>query len=65
MQIIEQGQERLFILTRQDKVIAFFKQRDEIKSMLVRGGLQTKSYIRFACMRSGLAASLWVFTTLS
>src|SRR5215208_5586988 len=49
LQVIKNWQESLLVLTRQDQVIAFFKQGDEIKIMLVRGGLQAERDIGLAC----------------
>ena len=49
LDVIQQRIESLFLLTRQDEIVAFFKERDEIKSVLMSGGLQTEGYVRFAC----------------
>src|SRR5512143_1599583 len=47
LQILQQRQESLFVLPRQDEVVAFLEQRDEVKPMLVRSSLQTERRVRF------------------
>src|SRR5688572_13047635 len=44
--MVKQGPECSLMLARQDEIIAFFKQRDEIESMLICRGLQTERRVR-------------------
>lgn len=48
LDVLKQGQEGLFILPRQDEIVAFFEQWDKIEVVLVSRGLQTERHICLA-----------------
>src|ERR1041385_6283634 len=50
LQIIEQGCESLFLLARQNQIIALFKKWNKVEALLARRGLQTKTGI---CLVAG------------